>query len=256
MNRFRNSMIPLLLAGAVVAFAQGPRGPQAPANAPHTGLNMAAVQVIQGAVTDVDIARGAQYPTVVVNKLQIKLAPEWYLLDNDIEIKTGDTLKITAAASAIEADTYLYAIDVAKGSAFLKLRDSQGLPLWTGGPGGAKGHASGQRNGSGQGTGECQGCLDAASAVTVTGSVEKVTAGTGIQFPTVVLKTADNKHLTIKIGPERVLLAADFEITAGQKLTVKYAASTCKDELVALELTDSNGRKLVLREQDGTPAWN
>jgi hypothetical protein len=246
-------MMPLL-ASAVVAFAQGPRGPQAPAI--RTGLNMAAVQVIQGAVTDVDIARGARYPTVVVNKLQIKLAPEWYLLDNDIEIKTGDTLKITAAASLNAADTYLYAIDIAKGSAFLKLRDSQGLPLWGGGPGRGGRNANGQGNGPGQGTGECQGCLNAASLTTVTGTVEKVTAGVGIQFPTVVLKTADNKLLTIKIGPERVLLAADFEIAAGQKLTVKYAASICQEELVALELTDSNGRTIVLREQDGTPAWN
>jgi hypothetical protein len=249
-------MMPFLMASAVVAFAQGPRGPQAPPNAPHTGLNMAAVQVIQGTVSDVDVARGAQYPTVVVNNLQIKLAPEWYLLDNDVEIKTGDTLKITAAASANAADTYLYAIDIAKGSAFLKLRDSQGLPLWTGGPGGSDRKGNGQRNGPGQGTGECQGCLDAASATTINGTVEKVTAGAGIQFPTVVLKTADNKLLTIKIGPERVLLAADFEIVAAQKLTVKYAVSTCKEELVALELTDSNGRKIVLREQDGTPAWN
>jgi hypothetical protein len=202
-----------------------------------------------------DIARGAQYPTVVVDKLQIKLAPEWYLLDNDIEIKTGDTLTITTAASANAADTYLYAIDVAKGSAFLKLRDSHGLPLWSGGPGGGNRNGNGQDNGPRQGSGECQGCLDTTSAVTVTGTVEKVTAGAGIQFPTVVLKTADNKLLTIEIGPERLLLAADFEIVAGQKLTVKYAASTCKDELVALELTDGNGRKLVVREQDGTPAW-
>ena len=249
MNRFAKNMMPLV-ASAVVSFAQGPRGPQAPANAPRSGLNMASVQVIQGAVTDVDIARGAQYPTVLINKLQIKLAPEWYLLDNDMEIKTGDTLKITAVASATAADTFLYAIDIAKGSAFLKLRDSEGLPLWTGGPGGSN------RNGSRQGTGECQGCVDAASAVTVTGTVEKVSAGAGIQFPTVVLKTADGKLLTIKIGPERVMLAADFEIAAGQKLTVRYVASTCKDEFVALELTDSNGRKLVLREQDGTPVWN
>jgi hypothetical protein len=252
MNRFEKRMMPLLLAGTFVAFAQVPRGPHAPANAPHTGLNMAALQVIQGAVTDVDIARGAQYPTVVVNKLQIKLAPEWYLLDNDIEIKTGDTLKITAAGSSNPADTYLYAIDIAKGSAFLQLRDSQGFPLWTGGPGRGNGRGQGTRPGSG----ECQGCLDAASIATVTGTVDKVTAGAGIQFPSVVLKAADNKLLAIKIGPERVLLAADFEIAAGQTLTVKYAASTCKDEFVALELIDSNGRKLVLREQDGTPSWN
>ena len=256
MNRFVKNIIPLLLASAVVAFAQGPRGPRAPANAPHTGLDLAAVQLIQGAVTDVDTARGARYPTVVINTLQIKLAPGWYLLDNDIEISTGDTVKITAAASADTADTYLYAIDIVKGNAFLKLRDSQGLPLWTGGPGGGNAKGNWQGNGPRQGTGECQGCLDAASLATVTGTVEKVTAGVGIQFPTVVLKAPDTKLLTIKIGPSRVLLAADFETAAGQKLTVKYAASTCKEELIALELTDSNGRKIVLRAQDGTPSWN
>jgi hypothetical protein len=53
-----------------------------------------------------------------------------------------------------------------------------------------------------------------------------------------------------------VLLGADFEITAGQQLTVKYAASICREELVALELSDSSGRTLVLREADGRPAWN
>jgi hypothetical protein len=244
--------MPVFLAGAVVASAQGRRGPQTPITAQHSGLNMAAVQVIQGTVTDVDVALGVQYPTIVVNKVQIRLAPAWYLLDNDIEIKTGDSLKITVAPSANAADTFLYAIDVTKGTAFLKLRDSQAFPLWTGGPG----MGNRQGNGSGNGTGECQGCLDAASITSASGTVEKVTAGVGVQFPSVVLKTADAKLLTIKIGPERVLLAADFEIVAGQKLTVKYAVSICKDELVALELTDSNGRTVVLRAADGAPAWN
>jgi hypothetical protein len=71
-----------------------------------------------------------------------------------------------------------------------------------------------------------------------------------------VLNTADARLLSVRIGPERVLLAGDFEITPGQKLTVKYAPSTCRDEFVALELTDSSGRKIVLRNADGTPAWN
>jgi hypothetical protein len=113
-----------------------------------------------------------------------------------------------------------------------------------------------QEFGPRNGNGECEGCLDTTSIAVVAGTVEKVSAGVGIQFPTLVLKTAEGKLLTIRIGPERVLLAADFEITAGQRLTVRYAASTCRDELVALELTDSTGRKIVLRDPDGTSAWN
>ena len=256
MNRLAKNIMPILLLGAVVASGQGRRGPQAPSNPQQVGLNMAAVKVIQGTVTDVDVALGAQYPTIVINQVQIKLAPAWYLLDNDIEIKTGDSLKLTVAPSPNAADTYVYALDVTKGTAFLKLRDAQGFPLWTGGRGSGNRQGNGSGSGPGNGTGECQGCLDAASIATISGTVEKVTAGVGVQFPTLVLKSADNKLMTIRIGPERVLLAADVEITAGQKLEVKYAASTCKQELVALVLTDSNGRTVVLREPDGSPAWN
>lgn len=99
-------------------------------------------------------------------------------------------------------------------------------------------------------------CLNASSVATVTGTVDKITAGAGIQFPSLVLAVADGKLLTLRVGPERVLLAADFEITAGQKLTVTYAASSCKEELVVLTITDSTGRKIVLRNPDGSRAWN
>jgi hypothetical protein len=40
----------------------------------RSGLNMGGVQVIQGTVTSVDAALGALYPTMVINKVQIKLA--------------------------------------------------------------------------------------------------------------------------------------------------------------------------------------
>ena len=256
MNRFVHRLMPILLVGAVAASGQGRRGPQPSPTPQHSGLNMTALQVIAGTVTDADVAVGAQYPTIVINKVQIKVAPAWFLLDNDIEIKTGDNLKVTVAPSVNAADTYFYAIDITKATAFLKLRDGQGFPLWTRGPGVGNRQGNGPGNGAGNGTGECQGCIDLASITTVTGTVDKVTIGAGIQFPAVVLKTGDNKLLTIKIGPERVLLAADFEIAAGQKLTIKYAGSTCKDELVALEITDSNGRTVVLRGPDGIPAWN
>ena len=73
-------------------------------------------------------------------------------------------------------------------------------------------------------------------------------------MPTLVLKTADGKLLTVKIGPERLLDAVDFEIKAGETLTVRYGV-TCTNETVALELVNA-AVTLVLRNEDGTPAWN
>jgi hypothetical protein len=69
-----------------------------------------------------------------------------------------------------------------------------------------------------------------------------------------VLKTADGNLLTVKLGPERILEAADFEIKAGDALTVRYAV-TCTGETVALELTNSAGARIVLRNDDLTLAW-
>jgi hypothetical protein len=68
------------------------------------------------------------------------------LLDNDIEIKAGDTLKITAAPAG----------------------------QWK---------VHGERNGPGQGIGECQECLDASFVATVTGTVEKVTLESAFSSP-------------------------------------------------------------------------
>jgi hypothetical protein len=82
-----------------------------------------------------------------------------------------------------------------------------------------------------------------------------VNAALGVQFPVLVLKADDGNLLTIKIGPERAILASDFELNPGDKLTVKYGLATCGDELVTLELTDAKGNTLTLRNDDGTPAW-
>jgi hypothetical protein len=74
-------------------------------------------------------------------------------------------------------------------------------------------------------------------------------------MPTLTLKTADGKLLTFKLGPERTLLAADVELKAGDKVTVRYAVETCTDELVALAITTSTGVTIRLRNDDCTPCW-
>ena len=90
---------------------------------------------------------------------------------------------------------------------------------------------------------------------TVTGVVEDVNLGLGVQHPTLTLLTDTGTILTFKLGPERVLLASDVELLPGAALKVKYATSLCTNELLALEITDADGDVLVLRTDDGLPAW-
>ena len=100
-----------------------------------SNLNMAKVQTVAGAVTAVNIGYGMEYPSITVNKLQIKIAPVWYLLDKSFEIKAGDAVSVTAAPSTVSSDSYLYAVEIANVTTKLRiaLRDSSGVPLWTGG---------------------------------------------------------------------------------------------------------------------------
>lgn len=242
--KFRSAIIAAVAGCLSIAHAQALR---ANGNGQGGGLNMSALQTLEGTVTEVNIAYGVEYPSVVINKQQVKVAPAWFLLDQDFEIKTGDSLRIKAAPSAIRNDGFLYAVEIAKGTATIALRDSSGIPLWAG-------------RGRGDqslpfGVGQHVGCVDAASIATVTGTIDKVNAGVGIQQPTLVLKLSDGKLLTVKIGPEHILLEADFALAAGDKLTVTYALATCSDEYIALELMDAAGNKLVLRNADGRPAW-
>jgi hypothetical protein len=243
----------LLVASAsflALALAQGPKGPGGNPDAPRTGTgpDVTAAITIKGDVTAVQSAAGAQYPTIVVDQKQIKIAPVWFMIENDFEIKVGDQVEVLAAPCAC-ADGSLFALKIAKGTETIELRDSLGLPLWT-----TKG-GNGSQNGpnpSAPRTGE--GCVDPASIKTVTGKIDSVTAGVGIQQPTLVLKSGADV-LTIKIGPERVLFDSDIELAPGQEVTVRYGLATCSNENVALSIT-VGGVTVVLRGDDGRAAWN
>ena len=238
-----------LLATATLMLAgQHGMGPGSGAGAGAcngTGLDMSKVRTIEGVVSAVNVAYGSQYPSIQINQITIRVAPVWYLLEHNFEIKAGDRLKVTAAPPR-NTNSYLGAITITNTAtqASITLRDSDGLPLWS-----QAGHGAGMHNGT-----RVNGNCGLTQVTTATGTVEQVAAGVGIQMPTLVLATADGRDLTIKIGPERVLQAADFEIRTGDKLTVKYGVNDW-DELAALELTNAQGVTLVLRNADCSPAW-
>lgn len=236
------TLVTLLLAGTL-ALAQGPRR-----GAGTSSVDMAKLETVSGAVTAINIAYGAQYPSISVNQTQIKVAPVWFFLDRNFELKAGDSVTVVAAHSRLASDPYLYAVEIANNTskARIVLRDAAGTPLWAG-PGRGRGNPDAPRNGAG--------CVDAASIATAAGIIDKVTMGAGIEMPTMVVKTSDGKLLTVKIGPERILLEADLELAAGQTITVRYGKDASTNEYLALQLTTSAGLTVVLRHDDGTPAW-
>lgn len=240
MKTTRNVWI-LIIAAAGLAAAQGQSGSGARAGAT---LNLAQAQTISGTVNAVHVGFGMQYPSISIGTTLVKVAPAWYLLDQDFEIKTGDSLNVVAAPSNLQADSYLYAVEIYNTATRIRivLRDSLGLPLWTGRPSQALLNAGGT-------------CLGASTMATASGTVENLNIGAGIQMPTLTLKTADANMLIFKLGPERVLLASDLEVKTGDKISVRYAVA-CSGDLIALSITGASGTTLVLRDDLGRPSWH
>lgn len=216
------------------AFAQGPRA--------GATLDPAHPQTITGPVTAISLAYGVQYPSITVNKLQIKVAPVWYLLEKDFELRAGDNVTVLAVPSTAASDPYLYAVEITNAStnAHIVLRDSAGFPLWT------------QRGGSGPAADRpCQ----VLSIATASGVVEQVTMGVGIQMPSLALRTSAGSLLVLKLGPERLLLATDLELKPGDSISVKYAVLSQPDESIALAIT-KGAATVVLRADTCRPQWN
>jgi hypothetical protein len=204
--------------------------------------------VIEGRIEAVSMEPGLQYPSIVIAGKTIKVAPVWFLLENDFELAVGDVVKVVAAP-CICADGSLAAVEITKGTQAILLRDSLGIPAWIKG----LGEGNGKRNQAAPSGGGF--CLDLASIETVTGTVVSVNAGLGIQQPSLVLKTSDERTLSIRIAPERVLLQQDVELAAGMSLKIRVAKSTCVNGLVALELVMPDGVVLRLRDEHGRPVW-
>lgn len=235
----------MLFAANAAIWAQQAHGPAQPRN-PSYGVNSSQAQTLEGVVAAVTMGYGAQYPSITVNHTVIQTAPIWYFLEAGFELKAGDKVKVTAAPSLRFGDSLLYAIEIVNGTtgSTILLRDPAGTPLWSRSAAGREAP-----------TRSTAACVDPASIRVVAGTVEKATAGIGIQMPAILLKPAEGPVLNIKVGPERVLLLSDFELREGDTLTVKLALLSCTDEYVALQLTNSAGVVLTLRNDDGTPAW-
>ena len=264
--RISSKLMIVFLTATLATFAQGFGQGQGTGNGRQgrngngTGqpqLDLTQQTVVEGEVAAVNIGFGAQYPSIQVQGTTIKIAPAWFLLENDFELAEKDLVRVVAAPSTAATDPYLHALSIIKtvsGEEIL-LRDESGIPLWTGGRGARQGPGQGRQQRDPRGNGpQNGGCVDPATIHTANGVIEQVTLAAGIQQPTLSVN-ADGQLISIKIGPARVLLAADFELKAGDPITIRFATAACTGELVALDLTNKDGVTIKLRNDDGSRAW-
>ncbi len=228
---------------------QGQRNGKRNGNGTGTSLlDMTQIRELSGTVTAVNMGTGMQYPSIEVEGELIRVAPVWYLLENDFEIAVNDMVTVQAVPSTSLTDPYLHAVWIRNDTSMaeLTLRQEDGSAVW--------GRRKGRR-GDREVQGDRQmvrGC-GFSSIQTVSGEVVEVTLGTGIRQPNVILQAGDDV-MSIKIGPSRVLLETEFEILPKDPLTVKYGVTTCTQEKVALELTKGDST-IKLRNEDGSRAW-
>ena len=65
--------------------------------------------------------------------MEVRLGPTWFLEREGLEIAKGDSIEVTGSVIESDGDSFLIARELKKGDKVLKLRDEQGVPVWSGG---------------------------------------------------------------------------------------------------------------------------
>jgi hypothetical protein len=98
------------------------------------------VETVTGEVIAVDRitpAKGMSYGIHLILKtdkenISIHLGPGWYLENQDVKVELKDKIEIKGSRITFEGKPAIIAAEVKKGDELLKLRDENGLPVWSG----------------------------------------------------------------------------------------------------------------------------
>ena len=137
----------LVIMGSLVmlaanSWAQTGRGPGDRGGGIHYGMmwNARTVTTVSGEVTSVEkFTPGRGGPShglrlkVKTDKesLPIILGPAWYIEQQHFSIAPQDRVEVKGSRVTIQNRPTVLAAEVKKGDKVLKLRDDQGIPLWT-----------------------------------------------------------------------------------------------------------------------------
>lgn len=260
---------------AAIASAQGTGVP---------AVDPTAALTVSGPVVAFVAGPGSGHPTMTVSdaargEMSFILGPFRYLESVAFSAATGDQVEALLYSCPVCTAGWVAArVDNLTNGSSAVLRDSSGVPLWTGRGMGGGGRAGAGRAGAGRramgraavagpaaGSSQlavrqrqCGGAgLDMSAVSTATGTVKAFTGGPGEGTPTLTLQTAAG-DLDILVSPYRTLAAADLSLDTGRSLEIVYApvAGTDGELLAAVSLTDTGtGLTVQLRDPEtGTPS--
>ena len=124
------------------AFGQPPRGSGGwgMKGSYQRMYNPATVETVKGevaAVEKVTPMKGMQYGIHLMVKtdketIPVHLGPAWFIEHQDIRIEKGDRIEVKGSRVTIGGKPAIIAAEVKKGENVLILRDSGGVPVWSG----------------------------------------------------------------------------------------------------------------------------
>ena len=96
------------------------------------------VETVTGRVVSVDevtpvstSTRGVRLMvTTPQEQLSVMLGPSWFVANQDARIEPGETVQVTGSRVVIEGRPMIIAREVTKGDMVMRLRESDGRPLW------------------------------------------------------------------------------------------------------------------------------
>jgi hypothetical protein len=102
--------------------------------------NPATVETVSGTVESVDEitpVRGMHYGIHLLLKtdketISVHLGPGWYIERLDTKIEKGDKVQVRGSRVTMMGQPAVIAAEVKKGDTVLKLRDDNGIPVWSG----------------------------------------------------------------------------------------------------------------------------
>jgi hypothetical protein len=123
--------------GAVKWKGSGGWGPGTPYNRMYDPAKVETVSGTVEAVTQVVPMKGMYSAVAVTVKtgketVSVHLGPEWYIGRLDTKIVKGDKIEVKGARATFDGKPAIIAAEVRKGENVLVLRDSTGIPVWSG----------------------------------------------------------------------------------------------------------------------------
>ena len=119
-------------------------------------FNPDTITTVEGKIIAVDSVKMRVYTTTRLKiqtkegPLDILTAPYWYLEKNKIMFKVGDTINVTGSKVTYNNKPLITASKINYKGKEIKLRDSNGFPLWAG-ANNSQGRGSGRGRGQGRG---------------------------------------------------------------------------------------------------------